>query len=115
MFWDSTSKRVVFGTFLVAQWLRLRASKAGDAGLIPGQGTKIPHATWPKKKRLSFIKVQGYLTEWEEFNATCSGNKLDAESIIFDLFLNLFFIIQSAANYHGLGANGPVIQIYSRQ
>ena len=23
----------------------------GDAGLIPGQGTKIPNAAWPKKKR----------------------------------------------------------------
>ena len=26
----------------MAQWLRIRL--AGDAGLIPGQGTKIPHA-----------------------------------------------------------------------
>jgi len=25
------------------------ASKAGGAGLIPAQGTKIPHASWPKK------------------------------------------------------------------
>ena len=29
---------------LVVQWLRLCASTAGDAGSIPGQGTKIPHA-----------------------------------------------------------------------
>jgi len=26
------------------QWLRLYASSAGDVGLTPGQGTKIPHA-----------------------------------------------------------------------
>ena len=28
----------------MVQWLRLRASNAGGAGLIPGQGIKIPHA-----------------------------------------------------------------------
>ena len=32
------------GTSLVVQWLQLRASNAGGKGLIPGQGTKIPHA-----------------------------------------------------------------------
>ena len=35
----------------MVQWLRLHASNAGYAGLIPGQGTKIPHAVWPKKKK----------------------------------------------------------------
>ena len=35
----------VKGTSLVVQWLSLQASTAGDMGLIPGQGTKIPHAT----------------------------------------------------------------------
>ena len=25
-------------------WLRLHISNAGDAGSVPGQGTKIPHA-----------------------------------------------------------------------
>ena len=29
---------------LVAQWLRLHASKAGHMGSIPGWVTKIPHA-----------------------------------------------------------------------
>ena len=32
-------------TSLVAQWLRLRAANAESAGSIPGQGTKISHAT----------------------------------------------------------------------
>ena len=27
----------------MVQWLRVCASNAGAAGLIPGQGTKIPH------------------------------------------------------------------------
>ena len=31
-------------TSLAVQWLRLRASIAGDVGSIPGQGTKILHA-----------------------------------------------------------------------
>ena len=50
-------------TSLAVQWLRLRASTAGGAGSIPGQGTKIPRASqcgqnkqiffknWKKKKR----------------------------------------------------------------
>ena len=32
------------GPSLAVQWLGLRASTAGGTGLIPGQGTKIPHA-----------------------------------------------------------------------
>ena len=31
------------GTSLAVHWLRLYTSTAGSAGLIPGQGTKIPH------------------------------------------------------------------------
>ena len=38
------------GTSLAVQWLRLHISTARGAGSIPGQGTKIPHASaaWPK-------------------------------------------------------------------
>ena len=43
------------GTSLEVQWLKLHASKAGDTGLIPGQGTKLSHAAHicrqKKKKR----------------------------------------------------------------
>jgi len=35
------------GTSLTVQWLRLHTSNAGVLGLIPGQGTKIPHAVKP--------------------------------------------------------------------
>ena len=42
---------------LVVQWLRLCTSSAGYAGLIPGQGTKIPHVVWQKKKRGSLSPV----------------------------------------------------------
>ena len=37
----------VGGTSLAVQWLRLRAPSAGGMGLIPGWGTKIPHALRP--------------------------------------------------------------------
>ena len=47
-------------TSVLVQWLRLLASTAGDTGLIPGQGTKIPHGLQQKKKkksdRLDFAK-----------------------------------------------------------
>ena len=39
------SKTCLSGTSLEVQWLRLHASTAGGTGLIPGQGTKTPHAT----------------------------------------------------------------------
>ena len=39
------------GTSLTVQWLRLRASNAGDTGSIPGRGTKIPHATHGMAKK----------------------------------------------------------------
>ena len=46
------------GTSLVAQWLRLHTSTTGGMGSIPGQGTKISHATQPKKKERKKEKEQ---------------------------------------------------------
>ena len=37
-------KSLAIGTSLMVQWLRLQAANAAGMGLIPGQGTKIPHA-----------------------------------------------------------------------
>ena len=34
----------------MVQWLKLQASNAEGTGSIPGQGTKIPHATWHGQK-----------------------------------------------------------------
>ena len=48
---DATDKRVISGTSLVVQWLRLCASNAGGADSIPGRGTKIPHAMQCGKKK----------------------------------------------------------------
>ena len=39
------------GTSLAVQWLRLRASNAGGAGLIPGRGTKTLHAVGCSQER----------------------------------------------------------------
>ena len=47
---DERSKCHPRGTSLVVQWLRRHASNTGDAGLIPGQGTKIPRALWCRQK-----------------------------------------------------------------
>ena len=44
-------KEALIGTSLAVQWLRRRASNAGGAGLVPGGGTKIPHAARPKKQK----------------------------------------------------------------
>ena len=38
------------GISLVVQWLRLCGSNAGCVGLMPGQGTEIPHATQQSQK-----------------------------------------------------------------
>ena len=37
---------------LATPWFRLHASTAGGTGLIAGQGTRIPHATWLSQKQI---------------------------------------------------------------
>ena len=54
-------RNIQIGTFLVVQWLRSHAFNARGAGVISGQGTKIPHATWSghrEKKEFSDRYVQ---------------------------------------------------------
>ena len=48
------------GTSLVVQWLRLHTLNAGDMSSIPGQGTKILHAsghTLPPKNDMSSFRL----------------------------------------------------------
>ena len=40
--------KVASGTSLAVWWLRLHTANAAGMGLIPGWGTKIPHAVKPK-------------------------------------------------------------------
>ena len=54
-------KILIRGTCLVVQWLGLCASTSENMGLIPGWGTKIPHAPWhsqkKKKKEIMMKKI----------------------------------------------------------
>ena len=60
---------LVLGTSAVVPWLWLWASNAGDVGSIPGWGTKILRATWPKIKtkvkwtRPKFLKNCRWMVE----------------------------------------------------
>ena len=44
------------GTSPAVQWLGLCASTPEGTGPISGQGTKIPHVTWQKKKKKNMLK-----------------------------------------------------------
>ena len=48
------------GTSQMVQQLRLHASTAEVAGLIPGRGTKIPHATWLGQKEPNNNKINKF-------------------------------------------------------
>ena len=48
------------GTSLAVHWLRRHSSNAGDAGLIPGQGTGGLHAVWCSQKKK---KLQGQFND----------------------------------------------------
>ena len=45
--------KYIHRTSLALQWLRLHATYAGGVGLIPGQGTKVPHAALCGQKILN--------------------------------------------------------------
>ena len=49
-FWGHTIKKTVPGTSLAVQWLGFQVLIHGRMVLIPGRGTKIPHATWSGQK-----------------------------------------------------------------
>ena len=51
------------GTFLMVQWLRPMPSNAGGVGSIPGQGTKIPHASGPK---IQNIRQKQYCNKFDK-------------------------------------------------
>ena len=48
-------------TSLAVQWLRLRASNAGGVDLIPGWGTKTPHAVWCSQKMKTMKLTKNYI------------------------------------------------------
>ena len=70
-------------TELVVQWLlRLCASTAGDIGLIPGRGTKIPHDSWcSQRKMINVPQNEWKLLTTRETSCGENGNSL------FSIFL----------------------------
>ena len=70
-------------------------SNAGHAGSIPGRGTKIPHASWPKNQNrkqkqcghkcnmvclhMVYIKLPRWYSGWES-PCRCRGHELDPQS-----------------------------------
>ena len=64
--------------------VKTHASTAGNAGLIPGQGTKIPHAAWHSQER------KDRREEGRE-----GGEKWKENSLIYKKHLSMleFFII----------------------
>ena len=51
----------------MVQWLRFHASIAGGMGSIPGQGTKIPHATWHSQLKKKKMKGKGAHNRFKKF------------------------------------------------
>ena len=54
-------RNLMGGTSSAVQWLRFCASTAGGMGSIPGQRTRIPHATQhgPKKRKVCVGEPDG--------------------------------------------------------
>ena len=63
--------KYIHRTSLAVQWLRLHAANAGGVGLIPGWGTKIPHAALCGQKILK--NKQPFMSfPWLQFSAIAS-------------------------------------------
>ena len=52
------------GTSLAVQWVRFQASDTGGTGLIPGQGTGIPHATRHEWMNEEIDRIAGVQPRW---------------------------------------------------
>ena len=52
-------------TSLLVQWLGLLASTTQGVGLIPGMGTKIPHAMWCGQKKKDALSAHLWLSVTE--------------------------------------------------
>ena len=60
------------GTSLAVHWLRRHSSNAGDAGLIPGQGTGGLHAVWCSQKKK---KITGPIQRQQQNQTDLKMNK----------------------------------------
>ena len=72
------------GNCLTVQWLGLHSSTAGGPGSIPGQGTKIPQATRPKKaknKIAIFVYQKRSNNMVQKIASTCGPRVKEPESL----------------------------------
>ena len=49
---DYQLKRLIFWDFSDGPVVKTSPPNAGDTGLIPGRGAKIPHALWPRNQNI---------------------------------------------------------------
>ena len=63
----------------MVQWLRLRASTAGDTDSISGRGTKIPHATLSQKKKKKKCGSHMEKNLWDRFVFKSYPSLLEAD------------------------------------
>ena len=75
-------------TFLVVQWLRLPVSITGGVGLIPGQGTKILHATHSKNKQTTKENTSGDFAEIEKLTMKFILKRIEKVTLKFILNLS---------------------------
>ena len=77
----------------MVQWLKSCISTAGGVGLISGQGTKIPHATKKKKKKIRKKKVKKNL-HGDRLSLICNNH-----SLLLQCFSSVGINMHSNINY----------------
>ena len=79
------------------QWLRLCTSNAGGMGLIPGWGTKIPHAAQHSQKKKRFHLLPSPWISWFLWQNDNSRLKTDER-----MFSNDAYVLKHNANVRSL-------------
>ena len=71
--------KVICGDFPGGPVVKNLPSNAGDTGSIPGQGTKIPHATWqlsPRATTTELMRLKKRACMPQTTEPTCSGARV---------------------------------------
>ena len=79
--WDASNK-MLYGNSLAVQWLGLRAFIAEGPVSIPGQGTKIPQAVRPEKKKRCFTNI------FTQHSSFCFSWNVGSNKLIFHVTRN---------------------------
>ena len=81
-----TSKNQDGGTSLDAQWLGLHASPSRGASSVPGQGTRIPRATWPRKTKKKKIRLENHVFFYSHLNDLLFPHKSEIFNMLHAAF-----------------------------